>query len=189
MWNEFCKIKTSAECSLHNTAIISLKWGPSHYQFDDWCEWSYLILVNWKEASDTFSLLASVSKAGLCLPSCQSCQGQSPHSFAISWIKDLLYRVQKLLQDCQREAFQTPSSKGSQTSFPWSFRASRWRKRGDVFQPRERLHDRRPPPQCSQSQPCLPGAPCQRGSRAGCWPGRTVQARWRRALRKGWFRL
>lgn len=130
MWNEFCKIKTSAECSLHNKAIISLKWGLSHYQFDDWCEWSYLILVNWKEVSDTFSFLAPVSKKGLCLPSCQSFQGQSPHSLAIFWIKDLLYRVQKLFQDCQREAFQMPSSKGSQSSFLWSFLQSCWCKDG-----------------------------------------------------------
>lgn len=143
MWNEFCKIKTSAECSLHTKAIISLKWGLSRYQFDDWCEWSYLTLVNWKEVRDTFSFLSPISKKGLCLPSCQSFQGQSPHPLAIFWIKDLSYRVQKPFQDCQREAFQMPSSKGSQRSFPWSFRTSRWRK-GDVFQPRERLHDRRP---------------------------------------------
>jgi len=82
MWNEFCKIKTSAECSLHNKAIISLKWGLSHYQFEDWHEWSYLILVNWRGVSGTCCFLALVSRKASVYGSL-SFKGQSHHSLAI----------------------------------------------------------------------------------------------------------
>lgn len=190
-WNEFCKIKTSAECSLHNTAIISLKWGLSHYQFDDWCEWSYLTLVSWKEVIHFLFWSQEGRKAGLCRPSCLSFQGHSPHSFTIFWIQDLLYRGQNLFQDYQRKASQVLSSKGSQGSFPWSFQAASLKReagrrhlpaQGEATQPKTSP--------VLPAQLCLTGAPGKLVSTAGAGQdGHCVCARWRRALRKGWFQV
>lgn len=184
MWNEFCKIKTSAECLLHNKAIISLKWGLSHYQFDDWCEWSYLILVNWNKVSDIFSFLAPVRKApvfpGSISPftchllgerftvrSTEMVAGLSERSISDAFLqiqpKEFSLELQSLSpKDGGREEMYSSSGRGCAT---------------------EDLLPLLP------AQLFLPGAPCELVSRAGCWPGRTLHARSRRALRKGWFHL